>query len=216
MPRTYVPRTPRPRRFTCQVCKREGKTKPGQPGPLPQYHPECKQGFVVKPDRPPTAPGGVSSTSVAFSAASAVASIPVPVPSPAPGPPAPPAELARPVQPPVPPVPAAPGPVEPGPLESALRVELAGRTGFLVEIALATAQAADQVPSFKLKDKLSALKALTEIRAQVLAPTTAAEQAEQDVAEPQVEQGLFGAVRAELAPEVDLGVCRPRWATRRR
>jgi len=95
-------------------------------------------------------------------------------------------------------------------------VELAGRTGFLVEIALATAQAADQVPSFKLKDKLSALKALTEIRAQVLAPTTAAEQAEQDVAEPQVEQGLFGAVRAELAPEVDLGVCRPRWATRRR
>jgi len=104
----------------------------------------------------------------------------------------------------------------PGPLEQALRAELGSRTGLLVEIALDTARAVDQVPASKLKDKLSGLKALQQIRAELLAPATPAEKAAADIAEPQVEAGIFGAVRPELSPAVDFGVCTPRWATPRR
>lgn len=97
-----------------------------------------------------------------------------------------------------------------------MREELLGRSGYMFELAVMTAQAADAVPASKLKDKLSAIAAVRDIMAEITRPTTPAEVAEAQIAEPQVEEGIFGAVRAELAGPVDLGECVPRWATPRR
>lgn len=111
---------------------------------------------------------------------------------------------------------------EPGPLELQLSADLDAMTldspgaQTMALVARQIARAGDLAEATDVRAKIAAMKGIRDVLDSLGKASPGLPVEPDAVFDPDEQAGPFGPARPELAPEVDLGECEPRWATRRR